>query len=277
MDTVGSSASMQRRLRSLIPGGWFGRTGTWIGAPSLVYEAVLGGIGDGLAWAYTLLWQARQQTRIGTASGWFLDLIGWDFFGSRFVRRQGEMDATWRARMIAEIFRPRVTRAGITRAVTDFVGAPPQLFEPWNTGDCGAYDVGTLAYAGSIPTPMVGGYDTPLGGLDSPNLEMTGPNDIVAYGSSPGAGCWGSYELPKQIFIKIKRPSRTAPLTPQEQGYGFFDTSSLAYGGAAFAGVGSLAPAEFDGSGPIDDTDIYATVASTVAAGVTAWTGLDAP
>jgi len=301
--STGDSDDMRRRLQSLVPPGWVQRTGP-------VYNAVLGGIGDTLAWSYSLLLFVRDQTRIKTASGWFLDLIAWDFLGTRVLRRENELDDAWRMRFVKEIFRPRVTRAAISDAITDLVGTPPQIFEPWNTDDCGAYDVGTLAYAGSLKATTLGGYDTNLGGYDCGLLAYVAPlpPDAVV-GSSAGAGCYGSYELPNQMFIKIKRPPRTGVLDPEAAGYGFYDTPSMAYGGGVplplkyagydssiagldvgpmnysapiapfgpFPGVGSYAPEEFGGSNPVSDDEIYAAVAAQKAAGVTAWIGLDTP
>lgn len=299
---IGDNADMIRRLQSLIPGGWLARTG-------VVYNAVFGGLADSLAMVSSLLAAVTAQTRIATASGWFLDLIAWDFFGSRFLRHRGEPDTAWRGRIIKEIFRPRVTRAAIVEAVTDLVGTVPQLFEPWNTGDCGAYDVGTLAYAGSYIAPTFAGYDTPQGGLDMGPLAYADLDTSAAgtSGAFAGAGCYGSYEFPNQFFLKVQRPPSTGTLSAEAAGYGFYDSPNMAYGGGfpgvpeyagfdsplagldvgtmaysaptqtwgEFSGAGSYAPAYFGGSNPISDDEIYATVAATIAAGVTAWVGLD--
>ncbi|MFH7191504.1 hypothetical protein ACHWGL_31895, partial [Klebsiella pneumoniae] len=85
-------------------------------------------------------------------------------FGSRFLRRRSETDASFKPRILAELLRPRSTRAAITQVVLDLTGLQPEIYEPWNAGDVGAYDVGTLAYAGSgTGAKPLSGYDVPLG------------------------------------------------------------------------------------------------------------------
>lgn len=161
-DPIGSD-DMLARLKSLVPGGWFAS------ALAPVRDAVFGGLADSLAKAHALLFVVKQQTRIATAYGWFLDLIAWDFFGSRFLRLKSETDDSWRTRIIKEILRPRQTRAAIAQALFDLTGRQPKIFEFWNPYDCGGYDIGTLA------------YDT--------------------------AGCYGDLSLNNQIFVTAYRPA----------------------------------------------------------------------
>lgn len=161
--TAGNSDDMLARLRSLVPAGWFAS----LTAP--VRDVVFGGLSDALAFSYGQLQAVRAQTRITTASGWFLDLIGWDFFGARFLRRSGESDATWRARIINEILRPRATRAAIIRALSDLTGWRPIVIELFNPQDCGGYGSGRFAYGAS--------------------------------------GCWGSRDAKNELLITAFRPS----------------------------------------------------------------------
>ena len=159
--TTGDSTDILTRIKRILPPRWFAYT-----AP--LRDAVLGGLADQLAWVYSFIAFAKLQTRITSATGFFLDLIAYDYFGRFLRRRAGELDAAFMPRIKKEIVRERVTRKGMIGAITDLTGAPPQILEPWNTGDTGVWDNGTLAY------------------------------DI--------AGCWGDTNLPNQVFVIIARP-----------------------------------------------------------------------
>jgi hypothetical protein len=115
-----------------------------------VLNAVLTGIGDAFAFVYNYLQFAKLQTRIATATGGWLDLIGWDFFGSRFARRQGESDSSWQPRILQEILRPRQTRAAISLMLTQLTGRAPLIVEGWNTGDEGSYGTGDMGYGAGL-------------------------------------------------------------------------------------------------------------------------------
>lgn len=184
-----TSALFERRLKSLIPRGWVLRT-----AP--IFDAVLGGLGDSLANFYTLLKSVKQQTRIATASGWFLDLIGWDFLGTNYLRKNKETDDRWRARIVREVLRPRATRLGIETALEDLTGLTPKIYEPWNAADDG------------------GGYGAVGGG--------------IAYGQS---GYYGSVVLPAQVFVTAYKTGLSG--IPNITGYGYgnggYGTGTIAY------------------------------------------------
>jgi hypothetical protein len=217
---TGDSPDMLERLKSLIPGGWF--------ASSLapLRDAVFGGLSDALSNSYALLVAVKAQTRIATASGWFLDIIAWDFFGPRFLRLKAESDTSWRTRIIKEILRPRQTKAAIEQAVFDLTGRQPNVLEFWNPNDAGAYDVGTLAY------------------------------DV--------SGFYGDLAN-NQIWVTAYRPAGEG--VPTVAGY---DTGAGGYD------VGALEYIDMDWvAAQVTDADIYAAVASTVAAGVTGWTAIE--
>jgi hypothetical protein len=172
---TGDVQDIAARLRSVLP-PWFGDA-----AGSPVVGGVLAGLGDGHAAAYTLLQQVIGQTRIRTASGGFLDLIAWDFFGGRLSRRSGESDGGLRTRILAEIVRPRSTRGSVVQALSDLTGFAPVIFEPTRPLDTGAYGVAaTLGYG------MAGGY--------------------------------GSLALPAQAFVTAYRPATSG--IPLVAGYG---------------------------------------------------------
>lgn len=298
---IGDASNMLGRLRSLIPRGW-------LSEPAPIANATLGGLSDSLAGTYALIGAARLQTRLATSSGYFLDLTAYDFFGLDFPRRPGETDDSYRARIKAEIFRERVTRKGVSVALTELTGRAPLIFEPWNPGDCGAYDLGGLAYAGSSFVPVatsgvsggttyvtisVSGYDTGPGGLD---IGVTASYDaplvaveaaIGGYGlsggydvgltlsydipiepslaGSVGLGCYGSLELPFQMFVTAYRP-----LGGGIANVGGFDTGPGGYDVGYMAAYVDLSEVQSQ----ISDAEIYATVAANAAAGIRAWTAI---
>ena len=65
---IGDADNMLGRLKSLIPPGWFAKD------TAQLRDVVLGGLSDSLAASFAMLGQGRDQTRITTATGYFLDL-----------------------------------------------------------------------------------------------------------------------------------------------------------------------------------------------------------
>ena len=84
---IGSVPDMVSRLRAVIPASWFPIT-----APSAtvsatpILDALLSGIAQAWSFCYALMVFVRQQTRIATATGGFLDMICIDLFGSVLKR-----------------------------------------------------------------------------------------------------------------------------------------------------------------------------------------------
>lgn len=186
----GDSDDMRARLGSTLPPRW------WAGVAP-IRDAILGGLADALASAYALLVWVKAQTRILTATGSSLDLIAHDYFGLRFRRRLAELDDTFRARILAEIVRPRATRAAILKAVNDTAGREAYLFfEPSNPTDTGGYGVGgRMGYAcagryGSLALPCQA-FVTPLRppGQGIPNVQgyQTAPGQAAIGGLGAGA------------------------------------------------------------------------------------------
>jgi len=190
---TGDSNDIRDRVRKLLPRRWF----AW-GATNR--DAVLGGLSDGAAWCYQLISYARLQSRIATVTGVFLDLIGWDFFGGRFVRRSGETDSSWRPRILKEIVRPRQTRAAISTMVSDLTGTTPKIIELWNPQDCGGYGVA-----------IMGGYGT-------------------------GPGCYGSLQYPNQFLVTVHQaPTQGLPNVEGYGGYaGGYGVGPIEYASLAF-------------------------------------------
>ena len=254
---TGDSTDMLRRVKSLLPRGWFDHA-------AALRDVVLGGLSDGFAWAWSQLLIVRAGTRRAGTTGWLLDLDAWGFFGSLFLRRPDETDESWRKRYTDEIFRPKVTRPGVEKALYDLTGKHPVITELWNTGDVGAYGATTLAYAGgNTLAPAPSGYATPQGGYG---------RGSAAYGvrsrntrTSAGAGAWGSLSYPYQIFITAYRPA--LPAIPYVAGYG---TSAGGFG------AGTITYADItDAKDAVSDADIYARVASVIGAGITAWVDIE--
>ena len=257
---IGDSDDVQARLQSLIPNGWFNS----LTAP--VRDIVFGGLADSLSWIYALRTAVRAQMRIATASGWFLDLVGWDFFRSDYLRKANETDDSWRKRIIYEIFRERVTRKGIIEVLEDLTGQTPDVFEPANPGDCGGgYGVGGgIAYGGANPNQgLNSGYgSTSLGGYGEGEFAYFIPSGIAP--PFAGAGAYGSISCPYQFFVTAYRPQTTG--IPYLDGYG---------GNSGGYGVGTIAYADISQvAGSVLDSDIYDAVARTVAAGITAWVAI---
>ena len=153
---------MARRLTAMLPEGWFGDE-------TPILSAILTGLGTSYAAFWSLLQAVITQSRIGTASGPFLDLIGADYFGPPFAREPAEQDDAFRARILGALLRPCATRSALAIAFEHLTGRIPTIFEPALTSDTGGYTIGGIGYG--------------LG------------------------GGWGSLSLPYQFFVTVYRPS----------------------------------------------------------------------
>lgn len=162
MTDIGSQGDVSRRLFQVLPPSWFPNP-----APNI--NALLQGFAAIGATAYSLIAFAKAQTRLLTSTGIFVDLFGFSYLGRTIKRAAGEADAAYAGRVQTEILRERATRAGMSKALLDLTGSAPVIFEPWNTGDAGALNIGTLALAnapgtgaiavtGSITPNLVGNY-----------------------------------------------------------------------------------------------------------------------
>lgn len=185
-DQTGSAADMSARLRMVLPGGWFGDE-------TPVLDVLLGGLAALWAGLYALIAYVRSQARIATASGAFLDIAAQDYFGNALMRRAGETDTVFSARIRAGLLAPRATRAALIATLTTETGRAPVVFEPFNATDTGGYDTNTLGYN------TMGGY--------------------------------GSLALPYQVFVTAYRPVVTT--VGNDGGYGTgpggYNTAPLAW------------------------------------------------
>lgn len=158
---TGDQPDVLARIKRNLPSGWFGFDLTPI------VDSALQGAAWALSFIYSLYAYAKLQTRILTASDGWLDLIAADFFGQRVVRGQGQSDTSFRANIIANLFRARNTRTAVAQVLMAVTGRAPLIVEPWNVSDTGGWDIAQ-------------GYD--LGGY------------------------WGGEDLPYQSFVTAYRP-----------------------------------------------------------------------
>jgi hypothetical protein len=162
---TGDQADVTQRLTALLP-PWFAA------GASPVLNAVLQAPAYVLSGIYGLLQFATTQSRIATASGGWLDLIAYDFFGRSLARSPGQSDADFLNHIQRELLRPRGTRSALVAAVQDLTGTTSVVIEPWRPSDCGAYGYGGLGYG--------------------------------------VAGCYGSLALPTQCFVTAYRGNGAA-------------------------------------------------------------------
>jgi len=196
---LGGADDIIRRVKLLLPKGWWNDR-----AP--IRDAIIGGIADVAAWSYSLISYAKLQSRVAWATGIWLDIISKDYFRFELPRRVNESDATFRARIQEELIRERVTRAGMSKALEDLTGQTPYIFEPWNTGDTGAWDIGTFAW------------------------------DIGVCG-------WGDTILPAQAFVNVIPPGSGIPGAPGWDIAGGWDSGSTMWGDMSLI-AGSITDAD---------------------------------
>lgn len=127
------------RLKTLLP--------RWFGDQTSILDAILRGPAHLVSVGYDLISYAKQQTRIKTATGDWLDLIAHDFFGEALRRQASQTDTAFRQRIIANLFRERATRAGLIKLITELTGRPPDVFEPHRIADTAAYGVSHYSQA----------------------------------------------------------------------------------------------------------------------------------
>lgn len=160
-DNTGTADDMLRRMEAVLPK-------RWLPTDHPIVVGTLSGLAAVFSFAYDLIQFAKLQTRVLTASGYFLDLIALDFFGRRIQRRLVQTDDEFRATITKEFFRERVTRKGLSDALLDLTGFEPTIFEASNPSDTGGWNEGHLA------------FNT--------------------------AGAWGSLAYPAQVFVDAYRP-----------------------------------------------------------------------
>ena len=178
--SVGSVADMVSRIRTVIPSAWFPLTApdaTTSATP--VLDGLLNGIGEAWSFCYALTLFVRQQTRIATATGGFLDMICADLFGAVIKRNTAEADVAFRSRIQANLLLPRATRGALQQTLLTLLGKTPLIFEPARAADTGGYGGSLVPAAGGG-----GGYGSPALTLGSASMPF---QFLVAI---PGATGW---------------------------------------------------------------------------------------
>lgn len=182
----GDLEDMVARQAAVLP-PWFGPPGT---APPVLRLPLLMAASVA-SWLYGLIAYAKKQTRIKTATGGWLDLIAFDFFGRRIRRRSGQTDDAFRTRILVELFRPRGTRPAMAAILRDLTGREPRIFEPQRPADVGgigidggmgigvAGAIGSLGVPGEVfidvfrspdaGIPYAAGIGIPVGGIGVPS------------------------------------------------------------------------------------------------------------
>lgn len=190
---IGDADDIFARLKGMLPTRWFGTA-----TDSMpILDAVLYGIAASLAFIYSMYAYAKLQTRLLTATDGWLDLIAADFFGpSGLLRKPGQTDASYRALIIASLFREKATRKAIVTALSALTGRAPTIIEPLRPADTMDYGVPTSGYGtgfyGSMLLPYqafviayrpvsfinianVAGYGIPTAGYSQPSQACYSP------------------------------------------------------------------------------------------------------
>ncbi|GBQ20856.1 hypothetical protein AA0472_0267 [Acetobacter estunensis NRIC 0472] len=132
---TGDLKDIAARIRAVLPASWF---------PSVAEKntPVLDGVLAGLAWPWTamygLLTYIRNQSRLQTGTGNFVDMAATDYFGGSLPRVSGESDADYIARIQKEFVVKRNTRAAFEEQI-DSLTTQGRIFEPWRAPDCACY------------------------------------------------------------------------------------------------------------------------------------------
>lgn len=174
---TGDQSDFVTRVYSTLP-KWFGDTHPYL-------DALVNGLANSWAFIYSLYAYAKLQTRIKTATDGWLDLIAGDFFGTALSRQTNQSDASFRARIIINLFRERATRKGLIAVLQDLTGRTPTVFEPKRPLDTGAYSVSTSGYS------LAGGYGSMLlpyqAFITAFRPASSGIPNVAGYGVSTGA------------------------------------------------------------------------------------------
>ncbi|MBO9539693.1 hypothetical protein J7643_03775 [bacterium] len=183
------------RIIQLLPQAWFNDAAK---APGGNLWAIVSGFATSDADIYTRIGALGRSLRLNSAETLEdLAVIAKDFFGASLPPLDGESPDAYRNRIGLRLFLPGGTRDALRVALTRLLGQAPVIVEPWNPGDCGAWD-GPL------------GWD--------------------------GPGLWGDLDLPWQGFVQTKRPSSSiaadGPVIGAWDGLAGWDQSFLGFNDA---------------------------------------------
>lgn len=222
---LGDVPDIVGRFRAVLPRSWFSDQ-----SPNLT--ALLGSLATPASWLHGLIQYVIAQSRLTTATDFWLDLAAFDFFGDALTRRPQEEDASFRQRIQQSLFVPAGTRAALDSVLTKLTGTAPVIFEPARCMDTGAYGSATLASGGTAAT--------------------------IGYGQ---AGGWGSLDMPYQFFVTVSQPP-----TPTIANLGGYGTPVGGYGrgSAGYVDLGEL-------TGNVSDAEIESQICRLLPVNATAW------
>lgn len=190
---MGDQNDIYTRLKGLLPP-------TWFGDDSPLLDGALTACANALAWCYSLYIYAKTQTRLATATGGWLDIAAYDFFGTSLLRPSGMSDDLFRNQMKINLFRERGTRQAIIDILEELTGNTPSVFEPQRPLDTGSYGGPMIGYGvaggyGSVlipyqafviayrpkgtGIPYVAGYQTTPAGYSSPSRGQYVSQEMV--------------------------------------------------------------------------------------------------
>ncbi|QTD88730.1 phage head spike fiber domain-containing protein [Burkholderia anthina] len=193
---TGDQNDIQARIARLIPISWFESS-------HAIRDAIATGLANAHAYIYAFIAYVKLQTRILTATDGFLDAVAQDFFGSSILRATNQSDASFRARILINIFRERATRNAIVKVLQDLTGRTPIIIEPQRPADCGAYG-GTDSIT-VIGTPQI--YRNDWQG--NQQLYPTARTNIAFYSSALSNGAGASPSNGSFVGASIGLPDTT--------------------------------------------------------------------
>lgn len=215
---IGDQNDTFTRFKALLPVRWFQ-------VPTPIMDAVATGYAWATSFVYSLYAYAKLQTRILTATDGWLDMISADFFGPTLPRIGNQTDASFRARIVINMFRERGTRNAIIKVLTQLTGRAPIIFEPQRPLDTGAYGGTRIGYG------VAGGY--------------------------------GSMLIPYQAFVKAFRPLASG--IPYVAGYGISTAGYSVASQGDYASINQVtgAVADADIYAAVDSVKVGGTIVWT--------------
>jgi len=172
---TGDQSDVLARIKVVLP--------RWFADSNPILDALNQGYAYTASFIYSLYAYAKLQTRILTATDGWLDLIAADYFGTALMRAANQTDASFRARIIVNLFRERATRNGISKVLIDLTGRAPIIIEVMRPADTGAYSAPNSGYG------VAGNYGSMLIPFQAFVIayrpSSSGIPNVAGYGNSP--------------------------------------------------------------------------------------------
>lgn len=194
---TGDQTDITGRLKAMLPARWFSGS-------TPVLDGVLAGIAALFMQIYSLYAYAKSQTRILTSTDAWLDMVSGDYFGANLPRQVSESDASFLARIRANLFVQRTSRPAMVSVLTTLTGHEPLILEPGNPRDMGVMGVpGSKGYCGvgrmgSMAVPfnaLIIAYRPAVTNQITPGAAFASAPKISAMGTPVSQGYTGSLGL----------------------------------------------------------------------------------